>query len=94
MRYFFYILQVCDERTVIIVDGGSDVTTTFPNRGHYSKSKKDWLDYYQYIKDSNDVADGNIYEICENQFKKFAEKGVVPENWNGIWPYTRPIAVA
>lgn len=84
MRYFFYSKNG-GEKTIIIVDESSHSVKLYPseNRVWYAHEKSSWLDYHKRMKESH-VPPGEppIFEICENQFKKFKEKGIIPENWD------------
>ena len=84
MRYFYYINESRPtEQTVIIIDENRSCITLFPDRTHYSMQKNDWLGYYRQKKESPDYyKERIIFEICENQFKKFKEQGVKPINWD------------
>jgi hypothetical protein len=97
VRYFCYIKKYPAESTVVIVDESDERVTLFPDRTGYSYRKQAWLDCYTREcgrrNDEDDDEEIKIYEICENQFKKFAEKGIVPENWEGIWPRRKKRAI-
>ncbi len=87
MRYLFY-KEIAGRKhdTVIILDD-SDRATTFPDRGRtYSTYKSDWLDFYNRKRNNSSqiLRDDNIltFEICENQFNKFKEQGIIPINWD------------
>ena len=83
MRYFYYTNTNNDESTVIIIDENRSCVTLFPDRSKYSMHKGDWLDYYRGKKENPEsYRDGLIFEICENQFKKFKDHGVKPINWD------------
>jgi hypothetical protein len=84
VRYFFYRNENRpSEYTVIIVDENRSCVTLFPDRSNYSMHKSDWLDYYRGKKEHPEsYTDRFIFEICENQFKKFKNHGVMPINWD------------
>ena len=82
MRYFYYTNENRKtESTVIIIDENSSRVTLFPPRTNYSMYRSDWLDYYK-GKKNNPSSDRLIFEICENQFRKFRDRGVTPINWD------------
>ncbi len=83
MRYFVYKRSSFPgDDTVVIIDESSKLVKTVPNRGaSYSQSKDTWLDYYNSNR-SKEVDGAIIFEICENQFKKFIEQNVIPTNWD------------
>ncbi len=81
MRYFFYTKgwTTPAEATVIIVDENSELVTLHPPRGGgYSHSRSTWMEYFDGLNEEGRKT--TMFEICENQFKKFAEKGIMPEN--------------
>lgn len=80
MKYFYYTNENNNTSTVIIVDENSDVVTLFPQRTNYSFHKYDWISYYNQKRTDNGRS--LMFEICENQFKKFKEHGTVPLNWD------------
>jgi hypothetical protein len=81
VRYFYYTNENTGLSTVVIVDESSDRVTLYPEEGrtNYSHSKSDWLCHHRNL-DANGRK--NMYEICENQFKKFKEQKIVPVNWD------------
>lgn len=84
MRYFFYRKPFTTEKTAVIVDENSSRVILFPTAGrnYYSIDKSTWISYYKDVKLYPPEGDQPIFEICENQFKKFKEKGVIPTNWD------------
>ena len=90
MRYFFHIKYSNSNTsysanllTVIIVDEKSNAVKLFPGRVSYSDEKSVWLTYYNKQKLYHiNKEDAEIYKICENQYKKFVDKGIVPINWD------------
>ena len=80
MRYFFYTDGTSGlKSTVIIIDENSPTIRLFPDHLHgFSKRKQDWLGFY----DARKKHKSDIFEICENQYKKFVEKGIKPEDWD------------
>jgi hypothetical protein len=81
VRYFYYTNENTGISTVVIVDERSDRVTLWPEEGrtNYSHSKSDWLQHYGGL---NVNGRKNMYQICENQFKKFRDRGTVPDNWD------------
>jgi hypothetical protein len=79
VRYFYYTNERTKISTVIIVDERSEEVSLFPTEGRndYSTLRDSWLRHYERLDDRK-----FMFEICENQFKKFVEKGIVPENWD------------
>ena len=84
MRYFFYINRP-DRRTVVIADENKDRVELYPpeRANDCSARKSDWLDYYNSLDE--DGRKTTMFEICENQYKKFAETGRVPDNHDGYF---------
>ena len=81
MRYFFYteLHRSNKSSTIIIVDENPSTVKLFPDHLHgFSKRKQDWLGFY----DARKKHKSDIFEICENQYKKFVEKGIKPEDWD------------
>lgn len=80
MRYFFYTDSVS---TVIIVDEKAGNVMFYPERGYrYSSDKQCWMDYYSRRKEEGGNNKQPMFEICENQFKKFKELSITPQNWD------------
>ena len=84
MRYFYYI-NGPNKATVVIADENNDRVTLFPPErvNHCSTRKSDWIDYYNGLDE--DCRKTIMFEICENQYKKFAETGRVPDNHDGYF---------
>jgi hypothetical protein len=81
MRYFYYTNQLTKISTAIIVDELSEEVSFFPTEGRngFSTLIESWINYYE----RRCAAERKfMFEICENQFKKFVERGIVPENWD------------
>jgi hypothetical protein len=80
MRYFYYTNTYTGISTVIIFDENSVHVTLYPERPEgYSRYKCDWLNYYENLSPEEKKC---MYEICENQFRKFKEHGTIPNNWD------------
>lgn len=81
MRYFYYTNDNTGLSTVVIVDETADLVTLYPEEGrlNYSHNTRDWLGHYKCL---DTAGKRNMYEICENQFKKFKEQKIVPVNWD------------
>ena len=84
MRYFYYTAELTSKSTIIIVDEKSDVVKLFPGRVGYSNEKYVWLNHYEGLKIgcNKDCNRDLMYEICENQYKKFVATGAVPIDWD------------
>jgi hypothetical protein len=79
VRYFFYT-NFKKESTIVIIDESITVKF-FPNvngEGEFSLRKSDWIAFYA-VRKRNKY---DVFEICENQYKKFVEKGIKPEDWD------------
>lgn len=78
MRYFLYIVHQ-NKPIGIVVDENADRVRVYPpeRMGHCSEWKSEWLDYYDNLNQNGRIE--CMFEVCENQFKKFAEKGEIPE---------------
>ena len=76
MRYFFYING--NQLTAVKVDENSDIVKLCPPERTIicSLFKSDWLSYYNGIPQH--LKETSMFEICENQYKKFVEKGITP----------------
>ena len=79
MRYFFYANRP-DRGGVIVVDESAERVTVYPPErvNEWSTRKTDWLDYYAGLDEEGRKL--SMWEICKNQFTKFANTGVVPDN--------------
>jgi hypothetical protein len=79
VRYFYYLANHA-RRFAVVVDEDSESVTFHPHQrtGSCSVRKADWLDYYAGLNEEGRKT--SMFEICENQFKKFAIGGVEPEN--------------
>jgi len=84
MRYFFYTSSNDkDSNTVIIIDENSNQVKLSPHRSWgYSIHKHDWIEFYDTHRRKSKSFSSKIFEICENQYKKFVEKGIKPEDWD------------
>lgn len=65
-----------------MIDESSDYIKLYPeedwNAG-YSHYKYNWVRYYERCKQDTIK---QVFEICENQFKKFKENGIIPMDWD------------
>ena len=64
-----------------MINESANSVTLFPYRGtgNYSLNKDDWMNYYARMKEDHHEL---MFEICENQAKKFTEQGIMPQNWD------------
>jgi hypothetical protein len=79
IRYFFYSYNY--KRYVVIFDEKCSDIKIFPDDPtiDFSRSKSVWMGYYESEKSSKKP---KMFEICENQFKKYQLYRTVPENWD------------
>ena len=74
---------------VVIVNESSDNVTLHPHPNNCSIRKSDWLCYYDNLDEEGRRT--IVYEICENQFRKFDETGVTPESHDAYFVAQRMI---
>ena len=63
--------------TVVIINDG--IVKFSPDRPEWGHSESGWMRLYRNEKLKKCPA---MFEICENQTKKFMEKGIVPMNFD------------
>ena len=82
MRYLFFISESGKE-TALAIDEAKCTVEPYPLEGResFSRDAELWLWHYKDFKD-NKFSPHRIFEICENQFNKFKNQGVKPENWD------------
>ena len=76
MRYF--VTKYDRAVYVVIVNTELDFVTFYPHTTYLRKETSFWLHYYNNRLDY----DNGVFEICENQFNKFKDKGVLPINYD------------
>ena len=79
MRYFCYIENGNKTKTTVIKMNETAFVEFYPERAGWTCSKSYLLSLYEISKRSTN--DWKMFEICENQFNKFKNKGITPENW-------------
>lgn len=83
MRYLFSINAVGNgdrNPTAVIINENDANVILLPHREAWTKSKDTWRFLRQRKKDNPPTDGDEVFEICENQFRKFKEQGIIPIN--------------
>ena len=71
-----------DTSTAIIIDEETNKIQSYPAfNANTSLSKSLWLSFYR-DETTQIRRNPRIFQMCENQFKKFRDKGITPMNFD------------
>ena len=78
MRYFFYTVPNRNKQCVISLDEEMLMVKMIPAICYPLSAAK----VLQLRKDQRHLPDARMFEICENQFKKYRDSGIKPTNFD------------